>query len=237
MFTDFPPGVFDQTYPLDALMVRADWCDENGDTEEGELTRLCLGFWGPRGTADIEARIKHLNKRLNVVPTKEVFVNKVMKRQNGSERAVTYSAILSEPVGMFYTKITVPCRYLELFEEHIRTQPIIHAELVCGEDVTMRRIRIPNPTPEIETPQLINKYLSYKMLWKVNALTLNNLNIPFVDYRKIFKDTVVHPHELHITGTNIPQPSDAQLQLMPRLCPTLRHLKKLTWGKKVILGV
>jgi hypothetical protein len=200
---------FDTDAPdvMTMIMGHADWLEEQGCSMEAELLRLDwgmkVGMLAP--TADARKRVQELRKYFGILDQR--LVHEKVEGQRG--RTQTITLFLQEPMGHWYTKATINLLHVEKFLKHLHNQPIMDLVLAC------------NAT---KAPGLVGKYLKYTWLKKCEKLELNNLDISFVQLRELFKDTVVTPTHLRVTGQETKNLTVEQMQLLPQLCPGLKHL-------------
>jgi hypothetical protein len=184
------------------VAAHCDWLEEQGCRLQAELLRL---DWGvrighvPRSKSVVD-RIAKLRKYFEIKDSK--LVPQQVDGQRGRKQTITL--FLQEPLGHYYTKATVNLLHLsnEVFQAVLHNNPIMDLCIAC------------NAT---SAPGLVVKYLNYQWFKKVEKLELNNLEVPFVQLREMFRGSPLRLRELRITGRQKTLPSIQQLQLLPSL--------------------
>lgn len=191
------------------MMAHIDWLAEQGCDEEAELMMLdwSLKIGNAARTEDITKRISELRKKFMVKDTKLIHE----QIDGPRNRKQTITLFLEEPLGCYYTKATLNLLHMENanFQKRLHAEPILSLLLAC------------NGT---SAPALAAKYMNYKWLKKCTRIEFNNLEIGFTQFRDLFRNTEVAPYEIVITGRNKNPVTTQQLELLPTLCPNLKHL-------------
>lgn len=223
---------FDTDNPHAAQMVLlyADWLDDNGCPMEAELIRLQwsmkIGTLAPG--SDAIKRVLELKKYFGITDTfrvsKRAVIPTLVRRRDGAtftqNRDQLIQLFLEEPLGYWYSKATVNLMHIQEFLDVLHDHPIIHLCLVC------------NGT---SAPALVHKYLNYPWLRKCMSLELNNFGIDFLKLRELFTNTSIQPGELIISGPERREPTQDQMRLLPLLCPGLKYLWRLKYGRSEYL--
>jgi hypothetical protein len=209
-----PQREFNTDAPDVMTMVAAyvDWLQEQGCNEQAELMNL---DWGRRighvpNSEEVSTRVAELRKKLSIPQDRKI--NKEVDGQRGRKQIITL--YLQELIGHWYTKATVNLLHVEKFLPELHAQPVLHLLLAC------------NGT---SAPALVSKYLNYGWLQKCETLELNNFEVGFVQLRELFTKSSIHPTTLIISGRGKQAPTIAQLQLLPKLCPPLKHLWRIDY--------